>query len=456
MIYYLIIILSFGFSLSLLFNRLNFINIKKLNFFEYTSYFAVLGFFAFSIYMFILGVLHISYNRIMFLFIIAFNIIMIVLYLIQLKKQKKNINTKLLMTKENILTLIVTILFILNVIFLIVVATSHNLTYPDEFSVWGLNSKNIFLGKKMTYFINTGLEIYPNFLPLLYSGFYIFINEIQENLVRVIPSLFFIILTLGMIGLAQKHKIKPWKIILANLFILNYYTAMIDITSSTYGDIVFSCCYTLGMLYFFEWLIFDESKENMLLSLLFLNCACWTKTDGVLMIASFNAFIMITYHLLNKKKLKISTNHNIKISCIFYVLSLLTGIVWKLYTVLASFPTELSAGAGSVFQLEIGYLEPLLKNMTLQQFSCIPWLILLILSIIYFFKKWDLMNKSSKIYYIFLILTVIFSMAFMFVCYLFIFGGEALVAASYIRYLTRAIFIMVFAVLYIEEGDIIK
>ena len=282
MIYYLIIILSFGFSLSLLFDNVNFINIKKLNLLEYISYFSGLGFFCFSIYMFILGILHISYHRTMFLFIIAFNIIMIAYYLIHSKRKKKNNHIKLVITKENILTLIITILFVLNVISIIILAASHNLTYPDEFSAWGLNAKNIFLGKKMTYFINTGLEIYPNFLPLLYSGFYIFINDIQENLIRIIPSLFFVILTLGMLGLAQKHKIKPWKIILANLFVLNFYTAMIDISASTYGDVTFSCCYTLGMLYFFEWLIFEGSKENMFISLLFLNGACWTKVDGLL------------------------------------------------------------------------------------------------------------------------------------------------------------------------------
>lgn len=454
MIYYLILIFCFGFSLSIVLDKLNIVSIKKLNIFEYLAYFPTLGFFGLSIYMFIYGALKIKYTNSMFICVAIFSIIISLYYLIT-KKINLNIHIDLNIIKKNYMTIITIILLTLNIIYLISYSTSNNLMFPDEFSVWALNAKNIFLGKKMTFFINTGLEIYPNFLPLLYSGFYIFIDKISESNIRVIPVIFYLLLTFGMIGLGKKHNIKIWKIILANLFILNSYTGFVSIVASAYGDIPFACGYTIGMLYFFEWLIFDEKKENMFLSILFLNTACWTKTDGLLMILPFNAFVIILY-ILFKKRIKIPTNYSIKKLILFLLSSVSIGIIWKGYTIVNSFPTNLSAGAGSTFKLEISYLEPLLRNMTSQQFSTWPWILFLVSCIVLFLKKFDKMKATSKVYFILLILTVLFTMVFMFACYLFIFGGEALIAASYVRYLTRAIFIMAFAVLYILEGDIIK
>ena len=52
MIYYLILIFCFGFSLSIVLDKLNIVNIKKLNIFEYLAYFPTLGFFGLSIYLF--------------------------------------------------------------------------------------------------------------------------------------------------------------------------------------------------------------------------------------------------------------------------------------------------------------------------------------------------------------------------------------------------------------------
>ena len=91
------------------------------------------------------------------------------------------------------------------IVYFIGVAVSNKLVFIDEFSVWALNAKNIFIGKKMDFFINTGLENYPNGLPLLYSGFYVLIDGIKENFIRIFSGIFLIINLLNIIGLCKKR-----------------------------------------------------------------------------------------------------------------------------------------------------------------------------------------------------------------------------------------------------------
>lgn len=446
---YLLLIILFGFFINAVLNKYHFINNYELNTPEFLSFSSLLGFISFSLYVFILGIVRIKFSFGLFIPIIFCDCLYLFFQLKKIKDRKpKKKTVKSIDYKFLFLTIAFSILFL----YFLSYAYFHTLLYPDEFSVWALNAKNIFLGKKLTFFINTGLEIYPDFLPIIYSSFYIFIGKIMENAIRFIPGILFLFLIINLLGLGMKHKINKTLFFLFIIFIMLQYTGFNDYTFSSYGDLVFSCFYTLGILYMFEWLLYEDCKTNMIVSIIYMNAACWTKTDGLPMLA-FNFGIIILYYLIKKySKFKIKNSIHWKKSLLYSLSIPFMGIVWKLYTSLAHFPTDLAAGAGASFEFNIQWLHPLLENMAKQQFTDIVWVTFLTILLFALLLNWNQYTDAKKVYIVFGILCTLFTIFFMLLCYLVVFSGEALIAASYIRYLTRAIFIFMFITLYALEN----
>lgn len=442
-LFYIVILIIFGFFISSIYQRMNLID-KSINIYEKIGFSILNGFFIFSLYIYALGAFSLELNRMLILPILAIDLIYLT-YLIVKRKHKK-LYIKKIKIDYQLVALIASLILLLA--YGISLAYSNNFIYPDEFSIWGLNAKNIFIGHKLDFFINTGLEKYPDFLPIIYGFYFILVNKISENVVRILPAILFIGMIFSFIGLGKKHNINSKLIILIFIVTTLFYTDISQWAFSAYGDIVFSAFYTLAILYFFEWVIVDRSKSNFLFSMIYANGCCWTKIDGIPML-TFNIGILILYMIIQRftkeKNMKpISLKSFFSYSIIIFVV----GGSWILYNKLAHFPTELSAGAGSAFEFNTQWMAPLLTNMTKQQFTDIVWILTLIILIIFIIKNWNKFTFNKKMYVIFCILNTLFIMFFLFLCYLTVFGGEALIAASYARYLSRAIFIFEFAAVY--------
>lgn len=437
---YFIIISLFGYFSLRVFNKFKLL--LELNTFEKIGFSILIGSLFFTLYEFILSIIGIKYNFYIIIPIFILSIVGMILLIISL--MNSNYSIKNVFKNKILILLVISLVLILGYYGL--VAYSNNLLYPDEFSYWGLNAKNIFIGGRVNFFINTGLEKYPDFLPLLYSGYYVFVNSVSENAIRVIPTFLFVGFIFSFLGLSKKHNIKLEYSILAIILTILLYSGLTTYMFSTYADTTFASFFTLSILYLLEWMLYNR-KEGFILSILFANASCWVKLDGVAMLL-INIGLIVLYIIIQKlykketlKKLDISR-------VIIYIISIfLIGIIWYVYKKVANFPTVLEAGAGSRLEFNIQWLIPLLTNMSLQQFSDVIWSSCLTIFLVLIYTKYVNFDISKKIYIIFAILAIFATMIFLMLCYLVVFGYEALSAASYIRYLVRVIFIFEFVIL---------
>lgn len=444
---YLSIVIIFGFFIESVLEKIKIINTSKINNLERIAFSSLLGFLSFSWFILIIGILGIRLSFSLFYPIIICDF----LYIVSLFFTKNN-RPKEKNEKRDYKFWLLLISFIILFLYFISYAYFHGLLYPDEFSAWALNSKRIFLEQKLNLFLNTGLETYPAFLPIIYSSFYMFVGKIVENAIRIIPGIIFLFFVINLFGLVKKHKIDESKFLFFIIFIMLTYTSFSHYTFSTYADLPFASFYTLGILYLFEWLLYDDCKTNMILSIIYMNGACWTKIDGLPMLV-FNFGILILYYLIKRfSKLNIKTNINWK-KCIVYILGIVfVGIIWKIYTTtFVSAPNSGDSGLGIVFNIQ--WLNPLLTNMWLQQFSEWTWAILIPTFIISIFLNWNNFDDAKKVYILFGVLCILFTILFLIICYLVQFGQEAIIAPSYIRYMTRVLFIMLFITLFSLKRD---
>lgn len=434
---YIFCLLLFGITIFQLFSKK--MNLKKLNIYEKISLVMGLGCFSFIIYMFIIGILPIKYSFYIFLPLLG-NAIYQICYGVYILITKKIKITTILkeLKKTRKINIILMGLVLIWIIYYAIAAISTKSFYPDEYSVWLLNAKNIFLGKNLNLFMNTGLEIYPPALSFLYSGFYFFVDRIEDNSVRIFSSFFFLMMTFGLIGYAQRNKLKISYLLIAILLILISYAGIDGIMSSSYGDIAFMSTYTLGMIYLGDWLIMSRKKETLFLAIIMTMMYSLIKTEAVYLLC-YNILLLIICNFFHQK-LRIPRIQT-KTILGYSIAILLLPICWKIYTVLSNFPGRVLLGAKEGIQLN--YIVPLFTSMTKQLFECWPWVIAICIccSCIGIYIKKITFKEKELIFFHLLIILV--NIAFLILSYMFVFGAEALTAASFIRYMTRVMFIMI-------------
>ena len=445
---YLILILLFSPNIYSIFKIILKDEINVLNKEEKLCFSIISSFLLYVLYLFVVGIINIKYNRIVVVVPFVINIIILIFNknfwngLRQLLKINKNPMKSYKLTPKSLIYCLLVFSVTIYLTYIISTAISNFLSFPDEFSVWALNAKNIFIGRKMNFFINTGLENYPNFLPLLYSGFYFFIDKIEENSIRIISGIYLSLCVVGLIGFGKRKKINLNYMLIFIMLCIILYGTFADISSSSYADIPFMTTYTFGILYFIEYLVSNRNKTFLAISSIsFMSCS-FMKTDGLYLMA-FNLFLSLLYGPFSKifKLKRISP----KESVVYNLLIFLLPVTWKIYNKLADFPTNLVAGAGSVFELHLEYLIGLFTNMTSQFYDCIPWVIVLIILLIGYLIFYNKLSKADQEFINLCCFTFFANLMFLILCYLFVFGGEAIIAASFIRYLTRVIMIMIMA-----------
>jgi membrane protein len=422
-----------GPTVTQLFEKLNLFDKSKLNKFEIISLEMMIGLLFMVIYMFIIGFIGIKYSFKIFIPLIVNSFYQMIRILVSLFKSIKIKNKKI--DYVNIILMLVFLIWILYYSFNSM--TSNNI-FPDEYAVWLLNPKNIFIGKRMNFFINTGLEIYPNFLPLLSSGFYFFINKIDENSVRIFSSVFMFICGIGLIGYCKRRNISTVCLMVLIIYMFINYFIVNSIICSTYGDIAFMVTYTLGMVYFFDWIIYRDCNETLIISTINLMCYSFIKTEALYILA-FNILLLFIIKLFFKQ-LKVK-KINFKIICLYTLAITILPLAWKLYSIIAKFPSRVIIGNTGTINNQ--YMVSMLTNMSSQLFECMPWVIVLIILLVGISIYGSKINSKDWKFILLGVITIIANICFLVICYLTIFGAEGLTAASYIRYMTRVFLIMV-------------
>lgn len=435
---YVILMFFLGITFVELLNKKKVLNRNNFNIYEIISLEMTSGSLIFVIYMLIIGFLNIKYSKLLFLPIfLNFIYVCIMMFIKFLKNNetkkfftKKNVNIK------NVLSIILFISFLVWMMYFVLVTLNSTSFFPDEYAIWLLNPKNMFIGKKMNFFINTGLEIYPNFLPLLSSGYYFFIDKIDENSVRMFSCIFMISGTLGLLGLTKRKKLNVNYVLVMILLMFIGYDVVPSLLTSLYADIPFMTTYGLGMLYLLEWMIYDRKNELLIISIVNLMCYSFIKTEAIYLLL-FNILLIIIFPFVFKSIKKIS----LKTILVYSSLTVILPIIWKIYSIVANFPARMNLLGSHYLKLE--YTISLLTNMSSQFYDCIPWVIMLTLFLTGLFIYGDKMDSDRKIYILCGTIIMLVNIAFLILCYLTVFGAEAITAASFIRYITRLYIIMI-------------
>lgn len=413
-IIFLVLSYLYGYSILRVLSYKKIFRNTNLSFIELNVLSIPIGYLTITIAMLLLGLLNIKLSFItiwlpIFIQIAAVNILL---------KNKVKLKVNFTINGWNFFDILIGII-LLNIS---IYAITNKPFLPDEFSHWALQAKNIFIGNKINLFINSGFENYPNYIPLIASSYYFLIGYMDDSSIRIISSIHLILLVINMYYFGNKVGIN--KIVMQLLIILFLTSApiMIDVSSSFYADTIFASFYSIAIMYFLLWYK-DQNKDYFSLSVIYMLGATWSKIDGVYLLLG-QVVIMIIMLMKSRK-----FNYKIIMKYLFYSLWLI--VIWRTYISIAEFPISRWSLA-----VNFEYITPMIKSMILQSFEIPGWGFINIL-----FIGAILLNiknlKSDEM--IILLLVVIGNIIFLSLSYIFLFGGEALTAASYSRYISRII-----------------
>lgn len=451
MLFYIFICASLGITMLAILDKFKIIELKKMIVFEILTFVFSIGFLLFTIYMFILGFIGIEYSSNIFipLYLNSIYAFFYTIYMLKNKKyqtMKENRSNMSKIEKYVNIALIIAIVLIFGSF--LVKALSSFLVYPDEFSHWGLQAKNIFIGKKMNTFTPTGIESYPNLLPLLYSGYYFLTSSINENMVKIFSTIFCVLTYFNCIAICFRRNLnKTYFNALFLVFIMGYAT-IVQISSSTYADIPFMCFYSTGIIYLLEYLI-TGNKNFMIISLFNIIGSTWVKTDGLYLL--MYTFIFIIFARILFKKLGFS---KIKWTSLFkyIIIASLLIVAWKIYTILFHFP----GGVGAGIEIRMDYfiaMSTAMRNQFFENPASSLYIILIIFSFLFLYNK---LGKENKIFVFSIMSFVIINIAFLALCYLIKFGAEGPIAASFIRYISRVMPLLMICILeFLKEKKVV-
>lgn len=441
-ILYLLIIASLGFTAFELLNNFFPLKTKKITYIEYGIVASCFGFLIFTLYMLILAFLNIKYNFLILFTIPILNFIIVSIVLIKriISKFKNSHNKFKIKFKFGLcLNIIFDIMLLIIFIYLFLKAYSNHVMLADEFNYWAIQARTIFIDKVT----NSFKPSYPSFSPYLTSGYYFFINSIRDNQVRIIQTIFLIFCCLLTIDFGKKYSINKLFIKLFYILIILLYPTMIDVSSSLYADVSFMFFYSFSILYLYEWLFKDRNNFYFLCSIIFLALTVWTKTDGLYL--SLYSYFIVVLSSIFYKKISITKVNSKKI--IWYFFTTISPILlWKAYL---RFYVPLSKSPVLSSDIRLFNFPSMLNAMNNQIFSYRLVTFLFIVSVIIIFIIIPKYYKDYMLNFYFLFSFIAVNFMFLVVCYLTIFGIEGLTAASFIRYMSHILPVLIFIISYI-------
>lgn len=349
-------------------------------------------------------------------------------------------------TKKSRFEIFFLILLTISSLFLLIEAVTHNVTYPDEYAAWTALPKIYFSEGSLRYTVDYGTVKYPPFLTSLSAGFYFFTGRLDEVNVRALPAIILYINLLGMYSYTKRRKFSACGFLTFAVLILTMYNNIFYLGGSSYADLPFACIYTFAVLYYLE--LFDnvgKDKSYCILSLIYFAMLCLIKIDGIYMLV-FNAAIIFLYVVLKRKDLRPKA-----VICSI-IPNLFAPLLYVAYLLFNKF---LCTNTTRQLQREPvpEYTLEMLKNLFNQQFDDIVWMVLIVLILVYsaavIYK--NKFNRNNSFETLGLFIYILANIAFLAFSFIIKFGNEAPLAASYIRYITRAVFIAVFLLLNLRK-----
>lgn len=439
-ILFTIFILFLGYVFSHFLNKIKKLNFKNFSITEICSFSFIFGIIIFVVYLLIYGLLK-SYDKIMLIPLYIISLVGIILFIIDFKNKPFLIFNKANDKKRKIINIIINILLIFSFIFLSFISLKSELNTPDEFSLWGREAKAIF-NLKGYLSLNNSIGIsYPLTMPLFYSGFYFFADAEkcnQARLISTIITMFFSILFIC------RSKRKNYNDLLAKLLILFYVNMnmiMIEISTTLYVDTFIMLLYSLGFLYLCDY-ITEKKKDNIILFIILNSFVCCIKPDGIYL-SIISIFTFALFIVLKRIFFRVKINKNdIKIVLFSIIFSGVCYFIYQsIYKMLARNQLRyIAADAYEVPRIKLDILNQSIDNGAKQMLtdpSVISFIVIIITLVYLLLKKGIRIEKSSGIKIFLCSMCFIFNLLFLYLAFIYKFGGEGVLAPSIIRYMTR-------------------
>ena len=438
-IVYVLLLFFLGYFVISILNKANVVLYNSFHGYEVLSNSFVLGIILFIIYMFIYGLLF-EYSNIMFIPIVVIDIISIIFFIKDIKDKKIVFEKKELDKKNKVLNIILNVITTIIFILYASYALSSNINSPDEFTLWGRVSKAIFKFKDFKS-LNSTLGIsYPLSMPLLYSGFYFLVGVVKSNQIRLLSTVLLLCFWFLFVGRAKR---KNYNIILTKFLLLVFISLnnIVDNISSTmYVDIIIMYLNSIGFLYLIDYYHDKEDFGKCIMFIIFSAFLCCIKPDGIFLSLILIVVIIIDLFInkiFNKRKIDFKKNAFIVFSLISSVASY---FVYKIVylRLLKNKISYISTFTSDSKELHLDYLNRSIENGAKQLFNnystIIFALLIIVLTILLLYKDKKIMNKKKIIL---LSLCYIFNLLFLYLAFIYQFGGEGVIAPSIIRYMTR-------------------
>jgi len=212
----------------------------------------------------------------------------IVLFLFFFRRKKEKIAVAPLTRKVPLGSLERSLLLFLLFLFLYIVI--EGLTFPlmyydmwDAWSIWGQKAKAFALQRSVDFAFFTdpsrtyAHQEYPLLLPLSESWIYLALGKIDEQIVKLLFSLYYLCLLVLFWGALRREKSRQTSLLLVTL--LATLPILLEYTLRAYAEVPLTFYYTLSTLYLYFWCK-EGRREDLWAGVLFSAFSAWTKNEG--------------------------------------------------------------------------------------------------------------------------------------------------------------------------------
>ena len=263
----------------------------------------------------------------------------------------------------------------------------------DAIAIYGIKSKIFYLARSIPgdYFSSLGRAFphpdYPLNIPLFETYIYIFIGNLNDQLVKIIFPLYYAAI-LGIFYYAVRRFAGRTYALLFT-FLMASVSQFNSYATNAYCDLPLAYYYFAGAVFLFLWFQDTRKAAFLMISALMTALAGWTKNEG-LMYCLINFIVIGIFLALNFKKVK---KREILLAGLFVltVIIALSGFFWVRGAAhLVNTDVE-SGGAGAAYMVKQLYkLGPILYEFQKEFFGPKKWNILwpiIALVFIYRFKE---------------------------------------------------------------------
>ena len=438
-ILFVLFILFIGFFISHVFSKTKIIELKNYCISEIISFSFIIGVIFLIVYLILYG-LKFSYSFYMYIPLIPISIFGLVLLILDIKRKNYLVLEKA-NKKRRIINLIINILLGITFVILSILALKSNLNTPDEFSLWGRQAKAIY-NMKGYLKLNESVGIsYPLSMPLFYSSFYFFSGVESCNEIRLISTIFLFFFSIMFIGRSKRMNYNDCMARFVLLIFISMNTITREISTTLYVDILIMLLYSMGFLYICDYLS-SRKKDNIILYIIFNSFVCCIKPDGfylsIISTATIILFLLIKKIFYNKRIKKF----DIIIGIISFISSGLCYFIYRFIYKLLSH-NSLRYVAPSAYEpqrFKLDILNQAIDNGAKQMFldySIVSIVLLLFVLIFLLIKNKKKIDNNNMSRILLCTMCFVFNLMFLYLAFIYQFGGEGVLAPSIIRYMTR-------------------